>query len=983
MIQLNARSVNEIKHMHEVGEKVRAILEKEYKLDINTTEKILETYLSTDFLPRWYFFSTPANEIADHFVIISQMLDSDHEYLQQVSSDGYMVTYFINVGRDFPGRLEKIIRENVHAGISSYDSVKTRSGIRIVTIEIANRPDVIRVESDQEQIEYLRGIMIVATRNEHLAYSNDFMKSLSGNYLREEMETFAISGRMLRHARAYEEVRRGCPVFVSMEDCTDPVGDEKLVVTERRITIATSSPCIEFVLRVLEMARSRNINLLRSYYDCFSHQGMDVHVGIISLYLDPSIPLAGFVEELLKMPAMCGMDVRKTMNHDELQLEQIIRSLSVPGAERKVLESSVEVLKKLVAGNSDPSSAEDSGSFLLNAISDFFDGAQHSGLDRSPEVMARMLAFDNFEEFLVPVKTETSTVNQKGFRIKHNAARGPYKGGLRIDPIVEFTEVAALSFMMTWKCARSRILFGGGKGGLVLNPREYDKNSITYFDTINNFGRSLFMVTGPMKDVPAGDVGCGSREIDVLFEGFKSSTRHLALMAHGSKKHVGLIGNNRVVSIEQARGMLRKNFEISLWDDTVLHELASSERYLNLVCAAQITGKDHFGIQARAGATGRGLRFAILAMVVNLYIDNAWEPYEALSPEEVALLRRLTAFTGDSIVQNHGYGVIGEDEWHKLETVTFLKLLKNKRVVVQGSGKVGGSLLMELERYEVNVIAVADAGGAVIGENLDVRDLLHSVDSSREHPDCMKRSTVVGATKNVTEAIIGADLGAAVLELDCDILVPAALENAITKHNAPGIRARIIACGSNGTATPSAQRILEKRGIVVIYDFLANQSGVNASYFEWLRNLTERFRYEAEVIHNSNFDFTCMDDFIMPEFHDRIIQILSRDESHTTTTEWNALLRDIMWAAVNEDYRDSKIHHVSMKTVGFANAQMRVLAAMLLRMTGDERRHCWETLSSKTRELLIPVFDHPESSLINRNADVIVRELKSIKINGD
>ena len=203
--------------------------------------------------------------------------------------------------------------------------------------------------------------------------------------------------------------------------------------------------------------------------------------------------------------------------------------------------------------------------------------------------------------------------HKPGFRTKHNALRGrAYKGGLRIDPIVKFVEVAALAFMMTWKCARSKILYGGGKGGIVLNPKDFD-DKIDFFDTLASFGRSLFLVTGPSLDVPAGDVGCGGPEIGDMFEGFKSALRDLALMASGIKKSLSIIGD-RVISVEEARRLLEKNFDINPYDMRILHELITSERYLELVAAPQITGKPRMGIAARTGATGRGLLFSILSM---------------------------------------------------------------------------------------------------------------------------------------------------------------------------------------------------------------------------------------------------------------------------------------------------------------------------------------------------------------------------------
>ena len=151
-----------------------------------------------------------------------------------------------------------------------------------------------------------------------------------------------------------------------------------------------------------------------------------------------------------------------------------------------------------------------------------------------------------------------------------------------------------MSFMMTWKSARSRILYGGAKGGLMLNPREYDSGSIDFFDTLSNFGRSLFMVTGPLKDVPAGDMGCGADEIGRMFEGFKSALRDLALMVYGVRHNVTMIGD-RVISLEEARCILDEAFGIDYTDTRILKELGSNQDYLELVVASQITESPEWG----------------------------------------------------------------------------------------------------------------------------------------------------------------------------------------------------------------------------------------------------------------------------------------------------------------------------------------------------------------------------------------------------
>jgi hypothetical protein len=256
-----------------------------------------------------------------------------------------------------------------------------------------------------------------------------------------------------------------------------------------------------------------------------------------------------------------------------------------------------------------------------------------------------------------------------------------------------------------------------------------------------------------------------------------------------------------------------------------------------------------------------------------------------------------------------------------------------------------------------------------------VDELLRAVNNSANEAERRLRFSVMHAEKNITQKIFGAREGGCVLELECDILVPAALENAITIHNAPQIRAKVIACGSNGPHTSKAELILARNKVAVIYDFLANQGGVNASYFEWLRNLTDRFRYEAEKIYGKEFNPDVLNEYIMPEFTDRIKQILVRDESPESTKDWNMVMRDISFAAVNEDYAFSRVHGISMKTAGFINTQLRVLTAYLLKIDDESRQRIFDALGDKVKGLLKPYMEHPEALLHNPDAQNIVKVL--------
>uniref|UniRef100_UPI002629865C Glu/Leu/Phe/Val family dehydrogenase n=1 Tax=Oceanispirochaeta sp. TaxID=2035350 RepID=UPI002629865C len=510
-----------------------------------------------------------------------------------------------------------------------------------------------------------------------------------------------------------------------------------------------------------------------------------------------------------------------------------------------------------------------------------------------------------------------------------------------------------------WKSARSRILFGGAKGGLMLNPREYDPRSMDFFDSLSNFGRSLFLVTGPARDVPAGDVGCGADEIGRMFEGFKSALRDLALMVYGVRHNVTMIGD-QIISLTEARVLLKEAFNIDNTDSRILKELGANQEYLELVVAAQITGKPKMGIAARTGATGRGMCYATLTAVANLYLEDQWDSSVDLTKEEKAALSRLIHIDVPSILVQGGVDIISATDWTLLQDVVFPKLLKGKKMVVQGSGKVGSSIISEMAKYGVNLIAVSDAGGAIIGDNLDPVLVMKAVEDSRGLDDRAVRASVVHCEMNVNEKIMGAREGSVLLELECDLLVPAALENSVTEENAPRIKAKIEVCGSNGSNSSKAEKILLDKGVLVVYDFLANSAGVTASYFEWLRNLYQRSRFEAEKIYEKDFDDSVMNSYIMPEFRERIKAVLAQDESPAVTEQWNMILRDIMISAVNEDYHFAREQKISLKDAGFINTQFRVLTAALSRMSEDQAQGIKDSLNEKASVMLDEFLTHPE-----------------------
>lgn len=928
---------------------VGSVLEKEYKLDIATSDKVLEIFFSTDYLPRWYFYSNSVATIARHIYLYTQLLSANSRYLEDVNEDGKSITYFVNIGRDNPGRLERLIEENLDMDIGSFNAEYTKSGVSIVTLTKQGRSGFKVPENQWQSIKnMLREAKSHGEKN-NFKYYVDFLNSIQLDYLSEEVTSHTPGVRLFRHMELFENSLKNDGVTVKEDLTPKIIGDKKTTHTEKRVSVAVPNCNTLIITKILKEVEKAEISMNRVYYDLLEG---DRPVGILAIYTEPELELGNVISNIGKIEKG---EKHSTKDDFEANIDNIIRALTTLDSKDSEFIESIKSLIELCRENSDISNNQEYYNFYLNSVTDFIKACDFLELTNNYDVLSVLLGYESLDEFFVSCREGNTFKNKPGYRAKHNSARGPNKGGLRIDPIVRFDEVAALSFMMTWKCSRSKILFGGGKGGLMLQPRDFANNKMDFFDTLSNFGRSIFAVTGPLTDVPAGDVGCGAREIGHLFEGFKSALRDLSLLVLGVKKGVSTIGN-KIISVEEARTILKNNFAIDYLDKDVLKELAASEEYLNLVVAPQITGKPKMGIEARTGATGRGLCYSILSVVSNLYLDGKWEVSETLGDDEEALLE-FACSTHDEYLNGKQWDVLGK--------VIYPKLFRGKKVVVQGFGKVGSSIIKELLRYGVNIISVADAGGAVIGNNLTLDDLLDAVKA--------ETASVISTTKNVERVIKGAREGSKVLELGCDILIPAALENAITMDNANKIEAKIIACGSNGPCSSKAEEVLYNRGIFVIYDFLANGAGVTASYFEWLRNLNSRFKYEAEVIKNSQYDDSILDEYIMPDFIDRIKGILALEEGQETTRLWNLLLRDIIFTEVNEDYQFFKDNRISFKTAGFINSLLRVLTAEIIK----NNNKLYLGLSGKCKGLIKEFFYHPETELFSPSIDKIRKELFS------
>lgn len=329
-----------------------------------------------------------------------------------------------------------------------------------------------------------------------------------------------------------------------------------------------------------------------------------------------------------------------------------------------------------------------------------------------------------------PVEMDDGSVkNFTGYRVLHNRARGPGKGGVRYHPDVTEDEVRALAGWMTWKCALLDVPFGGAKGGVVCDPKQLSQTELRRIT--RRFIADLGDNIGPQVDVPAPDVYTNSQTMSWIYDTYQAM-------------HPG--ANNLPV----------------------------------------VTGKpiDIGGSYGRDEATGRGCLYA-----TERFLER---------------------------------GVIPE-----------LDSIRGASVAVQGFGNAGSVAARLFAEAGARIIAVSDSQGGIFSEQgFDVEAALAF---KKEH------GTVVGLPGSQT--ITNSDL----LELKCDVLIPAALENQIRRDNVDRIQTRLVVEAANGPTTPAADRNLTARGIPVLPDILANAGGVTVSYFEWVQNI-EYQRWELEEV---------------------------------------------------------------------------------------------------------------------------------------
>lgn len=330
----------------------------------------------------------------------------------------------------------------------------------------------------------------------------------------------------------------------------------------------------------------------------------------------------------------------------------------------------------------------------------------------------------------------------KAYRSQHNNARGPYKGGIRFHQDVSEDEVKALSIWMTWKCAVTGIPYGGGKGGIIVNPKELSLAELQRLSRA--YARFLGDRVGPWTDIPAPDVNTNGQIMAWMADEWQK------LMT----EKYGLLMNNSL---------------------------------------ATFTGKPLSlgGSEGRDEATGLG---------------------------GVYVLEELAKAKG----------------WTRKRDI---------KIAIQGFGNVGYWFAHHADLLGYRVVAVSDSkGGVFIPTGLNPAQTLKCKKETGDLATCMCTTERCDAHQGT--CITNEEL----LELDVDVLVPAALENVITPENAARIKAPVIIEMANGPVAPDGEEILIQKDALVVPDVLANAGGVTTSYFEWVQNLQGYAWTKAEVL---------------------------------------------------------------------------------------------------------------------------------------
>ncbi|MGH3118831.1 MAG: Glu/Leu/Phe/Val family dehydrogenase [Gaiellales bacterium] len=324
----------------------------------------------------------------------------------------------------------------------------------------------------------------------------------------------------------------------------------------------------------------------------------------------------------------------------------------------------------------------------------------------------------------VPVRMDDGAIKVfRGYRIQHNGARGPYKGGIRYHESADLDEVRALAALMTWKNALIDVPFGGAKGGVQCEPGLLSKAELERLT--RRFTGMISYVIGVNRDIPAPDMGTNAQTMAWMMDAYGSRYGYTPGIVTGKPVELG-------------------------------------------------------GSPGREEATGRGV-------------------------------------------------VICAREAAKRMGISF----RDSKIAVQGFGNVGYWTAVLAAELGAKIVAVSDvAGGTYNSDGLDLEAVTKA----------QKESVSVQAYEN-GDKVTNDEL----LELDCDILIPAAIDGVIHSGNADGVKAKLIIEAANGPTTPVADKSLTDRGVTIVPDILANSGGVTVSYFEWVQNI-QQFKWELDQV---------------------------------------------------------------------------------------------------------------------------------------
>jgi glutamate dehydrogenase (NAD(P)+) len=365
----------------------------------------------------------------------------------------------------------------------------------------------------------------------------------------------------------------------------------------------------------------------------------------------------------------------------------------------------------------------DTHTFRL-AVAQFDQAAETMGLDQN--LRERLKLPQRSLVVSLPVRMDDGRVEVfTGYRVQHDSARGPSKGGIRYHPGVCLGEVAALAMWMTWKCALAGLPYGGAKGGIQVAPHKLSRAELQRLT--RRYAAEIFPLIGPDKDVPAPDVGTDAQVMSWIMDTYSQQVGYAV--------------------------------------------------------PGVVTGKPLSlgGSLGREEATGRGVVCVTLEALRHLNLP-----------------------------------------------------IQQATVAIQGFGNVGSHTARIMQQQGARVIAVSDVNGGIYNaKGLDIPELIRRYrDNGHSFPETKMGDMITNE---------------GLLQLDCTVLVPAALSEQITGHNAARLRCRVLAEGANGPTTLEADRILEDNGVFIIPDILANSGGVIVSYFEWVQDL-QRFFWSAEDI---------------------------------------------------------------------------------------------------------------------------------------